>query len=228
MNRLEKFGLATGIIGLTSDTIALTAFIGGLWGKTTTTVTTPFENFPTISATTTVREVPLVIATTLILTIIYSWLIISWVLCRRSFELRTTKNKEITENIMQRAITGFGIVTWPLLVMWLVITFQGDNPTKVEANNMFATQQAILTLTPTPIPKINPVTGDPVEQRPPTTNGVWDKTDATYLAVGVSIPIQAALGFILYWVLYSLMPVVYPDMIEFEKPEPISVKARIR
>src|SRR5690242_19454796 len=124
MNRLEKFGLATGIIGLASDTIALTTFIGGFWGRTATTVTMPYKELPIVSATTTVREIPLVIATTLILTIIYSWLIISWVLSRRSFSLRTEKNKAVVENITTRSITGLGIVIWPIFTMWLVIMFQ--------------------------------------------------------------------------------------------------------
>ena len=37
MNRLEKFGLWTGIVGLVSNTIALITFFAGFWGAQSST-----------------------------------------------------------------------------------------------------------------------------------------------------------------------------------------------
>jgi hypothetical protein len=233
MNKIEKFGFYTAIVGLASDIIALTTFIGGLWGTSTTTVTAPYKDFPEVSTITTVREIPTLISSVLILVLVYGWLVISWVVTRRSFQLRKVVKESVFESIMHRSLIGIGIIILPIFATWLVITLQADVPTSAQAKNLQSRQATLVALTPTSVATVTPTTL-PTEllsendirtatatsyTTKPNSNSViiFDKTDATVLGIVISIPLQSALAFILYWVLYTLMPLVYPDMADLEE-----------
>lgn len=222
MNKIEKFALGSGIIGLVSDLIALTTFIGGLWGTTSTNITQPFVDIPEIKSPTTVREIPLLFSIILILVIVYSWIAISWVLARGSLAARKSVTKDIMTTTMQRTIIGVGILTLPVFTMWLAIMLQSDYPTKIEALNIESTQLAVIKLTPTSTiptltPNIKPDGDKTLSSKSSAPVGVWDKEDATIVAIFLSIFLQFVMGFIFFWVLYTLMPVIYHDLADIRR-----------
>lgn len=217
MNKLERFGLFTGIIGLLSDTIALITFMAGFWGSPTkTAVAVPAT---THAAGTTIEvtgyEIPLVIRAILIFFLIYSWAAISWVLVRRSFRLRKHRKPAIIADIVFRSVVGIGILVLPIFAMWTITYWQSGVPSRAEGDKVYAEFQA---RNPKIVRKGFAV-NDPsavedmcTDTDPKAANCIWDQSDAAFWALIISIPLQGFLAGAVYLLFVLLIPVVYPDM----------------
>ncbi len=195
MTRLEKFGLATGVIGLFADGIALATFLSGLWGSQ-----------PSHSGG---DEMPAILLIILAVTIVYGWLALCWFLVRKDFLARKGKRKQDKPEytgVAFRAVVGIGILMAPLALAWWAAVSRGDISQQAIP---IQTSPAVLTPSASPSPTLfgNSTSVPPIANSRVTTSS----SDTT--AIGCIFPIVhvvVAVG--IYLVLILLMPMLYSDM----------------
>lgn len=210
MSKLEQFGLASGIIGLIADLIGLTTFVLGFWG---------FEQSDSSGVS---MGVLFRIAT--IFVIFYGWIVISWILVRRSYVKRNKRQKYNFNASVNQSVDSLQVFIAPILILWALslFTWVWDLDTYAEDAQIEATRVAIVMLTPTSTPsalyKPTPYIPRTVEQIAKETRGIGLAKFAFFGTI-FGLP----LGFLLYMMvnflitasIINLMPVVYPDMARF-------------
>ncbi len=199
MSKLEKFALATGIIGLTVDVIGLTTFLAGIWNPE--------------SMNSTSSELPVIYQVIFGLTTIYGWLSISWILVRRAFVNRESTKKDFPNTVLRVAI-GVGILVLPLAMAWWTAVAQGD----IAQQKAEIEQRQILRVTQTAQAILTPVATNSTEVATPTLVPRGGGVGEDYVDIGpylfCSPVMHIVLGIGVYLVLSLLMPIVYPDMPE--------------
>lgn len=206
MSKIEKFGLATGVIGLVADLIGLITFLAGFW------------QFSSDQSTTT--QMPFIFQALMGLSIFYGWFVISWVLVRRNFVMRDTKHH--VDLPTMSTVGGVGFLIFPIFVCWLVVIAQSlivQSPSQIK-------EQAIIEATKLPqmalLPTITTQLGTPAPT-PITIRTVEEiialKESEQSINIFSFLIFFSALPYILIAVmmagtLQELLPVIYPDMIK--------------
>lgn len=208
MSKLEQFGLATGIIGLLSDAIALTGFFIGFWKPETS------------SEQGTVSTMSIFFVLT-IFAMFYGWLIISWTLTRRAYVHRNKRKKFFIDRAVSGIIFTVGIFILPIFIAWFSIWATTPKPLSdyQEEAQAQATLVALLILTPTVVPESNTITPTPIVQKPvEIIIREKQKSDAASISFNFIWLLMFALvgycfvGFLISLAIIEGMGVVYADM----------------
>ncbi len=218
MSNLEKFGLFSGIMGVIVDATTIIGYLSGL------------INFGSQDNTINKNQAPTLIIIIMAIIIIYSWLVIAWVLTkRRVTNLKSKSIKFDFDEVIRRSVTGVGLVMLPLIFGWFVVNrFSTIGTPTTEIRNMavvFATQTAQVFDNPIYATKVAatemaggniviPESVDAIEYEL-HHNGDFPRGFGTYVFL---FPISSiALGSVVFGIINLLMPIIYDDIFDDDK-----------
>ena len=204
LNKLEKFGLVSGIIGLIADFIGLVAFFSSFGVQPSQQITIEGLSFVWKAITGFV--------------IIYGWITISWVLSRRFYVQRRNIHAEPNHiaTISFKTTMALGIVIFPLTIAWIIAINQGalleekQLIAQIEKIQTTQTIQAILDPTlqkPTP-QQTTPVRNTSHEVKKPVENLIISSS-CTLVPIILFI-----IGLAINLFIKLLMPIIYLDIPE--------------